>query len=401
MKIHFPASFLWGSSISSYQLEGDNCFSDWFLWEKKKRLEPAGASTDHYRRFREDFSLANSLGHNALRLSLEWSRIVPQKGIFSDEQLKHYIDVVEDLRIKKIEPVITLHHFTNPAWFVQEGGWLKPLSIDYFLEYVRRVLAVLKDKCSYWIIFNEPLVYIYNGFIRGIWPPGIKSAKSALTALKNILKAYSLSYEVIKASYKDKPSYISIAKHMRVFTPCGYFNYGQNNIFAFLRSKLFNFRIIDNLAEKRRLDFLGINYYCREFVKAAPFLGKECRDAHHRDDKNEIGWFIYPQGLYNILMRLKKYNLPVIITENGTPGLNNEQYHDFLSTHLNSAAKALNEGVDLRGYFWWSLLDNFEWDQGFAHKFGLVEVDFSNFTRKVRPFAGEYKKIIEQNSVEI
>ena len=402
MRIKFPSEFLWGSSISSYQVEGSNEASDWFAWEKNQYLEPAGKSTGHYNLFRDDISLAHSLGHNALRFSIEWSRIYHSKNSVSRFEIDHYLDVLSFLRSKGMVPIVTLHHFTNPHWFAERGGWLRKESVDEFISYVKTIVFQLKSYVRYWIVFNEPMVYIYNGFIEGIWPPGIKSLGEASLALSNIMKAYVLAYGEIKRIYGRDRSYVSIAKNMRVFTPCYYFNLGQNNVFAYLRSHFFNFRIINYLVGRRCLDFIGLNYYCREFVRCGKTIfGFECKDTHHKGLRNTLGWFIYPRGLYLLLMGLRRYNLPVIITENGTSEDSDSSYSRFLHLHIESVAKAISSGADVRGYLWWSLLDNFEWDKGYKHRFGLVKVDFNTFERKPKKFALEYKKICVDNAIEV
>ncbi len=402
MRLYFPHNFLWGSSISSYQTEGENIYSDWFLWEKERGLERAGASANHYKFFKEDIEIAFSLSHNAFRFSLEWSRIYPHKDNFNEASLKHYKDVIDTLRKYNITPVVTLHHFTNPIWYAKEGGWLNHKLIDYFLCYVKKVVSLLKDNVEYWIIFNEPVVYVYNGFLKGIWPPGIESTKEALRALRNILKAYILSYQEIKSIYADKKSFLSIAKNMRVFIPCSYLNFGQNNLFSFIRSRFFNFYVLDYLHKNKCLDFIGLNYYCSEFTKADFSLwGRECTGAHHKLKRNDLGWWVFPFGLYELLVKLKKYNLPIIITENGTVASLDEEYASFMISHIESVVKAINDGVDVRGYLWWSLLDNFEWDKGYSCRFGLVDVDFNNFSRKIKPFALKYRDICRNNCIDI
>jgi len=403
MKITFPSNFLWGSSISSYQVEGSNFKSDWYLWEKKNKLEEAGLSTNHYQLFPQDFSLARFLGHNALRFSIEWSRLFPTKGSIEFKEIEHYLKVVENLRKNGLTPLVGLHHFTNPIWFAKEGGWLNTRCIDYFLDYTKVVVSKLKEHVTYWITFNEPLVYLYNGFVRGTWPPGFKSLKLALKALKNILKAHSLAYQEIKSVYNQQEGpFVFIAKHMRIFSPCFYLNFSHNNFLSFLRSQLFNFKIIDFLLKKRCLDFIGLNYYCREFVQLGKsLLGQDCKKSHHPQKRHPLGCFIYPEGLYKILIKLKKYRLPIIITENGTAASQDYSYKDYLHCHLKSVSNALKEGVDIRGYMWWSLIDNFEWNKGFNVRFGLIRVNFNNFSREIRPFALHYKNICEENEIDI
>lgn len=402
MFIKFPANFLWGSGISSYQTEGNNPYSDWTLWEKRKHLTPANEACRHYQLFSTDFDLAAHLGHNTLRLSLEWARIFPQEDMVSGKEVNHYLEVIKALKKRNLTPIVTLHHFTNPIWFAKKRGWLTPKSIDYFLKYVITVGEMFKDSVKYWVIFNEPLVYIYNGFITGIWPPGYASLRKAVSALKNILKAYILAYKELKKLYDHKDCAIAIAKHIRIFSPCSYYNIGQNHLSAFLRNKVFNFWLLRYLLKHNALDFLGLNYYCREYVEANfNIFGRECKKNHHKERKNTLGWNIYPQGLYKILIMLRRYQIPVMITENGSSEEEDTLYEEFLTVHLKAVANALKENSKVIGYMWWSLLDNFEWDKGFHHRFGLLSVDFTTFERKIKPFAWVYKQICERNGITI
>ena len=402
MLVKFPSGFLWGSSISSYQVEGDNTCSDWFFWEKKKRFAPASEACRHYSLYPEDFDFAVRLGHNALRFSLEWARVCPQADTFCEEEIAHYLDVVKNLKDKNLTPILTLHHFTNPIWFFKRDGWLDARAVEHFIFYLTKIGEVFKDYVKYWIIFNEPLVYIYNGFLRGIWPPGYRSVTKARIVLKNILKAYLLGYKELKRIYGDKECKVSVAKHMRIFSACPHYNAGQNFIFAYLRSKIFNYSPIECLLRQRALDFLGLNYYCKDYVKTGfNIFGKECKTSHHEERRNTLGWNIYPQGLYEILAKLKSYQIPVIITENGTSERKEALYEDFLTEHIKATAKALYEGTDVIGYMWWSLLDNFEWDKGFSHRFGLLKTDFDSFKREPRSFAFVYKQICENNAINI
>jgi beta-glucosidase len=402
MLVKFPPGFLWGSAISSYQVEGSNFFCDWFLWEKERGLVPAGEACLHYKLFPEDFKLASYLGHNALRFSIEWSRVEPQQDNFLEEELLHYLRVVEELKKNNLVPILTLHHFTNPIWFIKKGGWLFSPNIDYFLKYVTKISTLLKDHISYWTIFNEPLVYVYQGFIKGEWPPGYQSLKKARIALENIVKAYLLAYKEIKRICGSN-SQVSLIKNMRVFSPCFEYNIGQNNLLSFLRSRVFNYSLIHRLKVRGVLDFLGLNYYCREYTRMGrgSFLGRECGKPHHKDRKNSLGWYIWPQGLFGILMSLKSLNLPIMITENGTSEKDQNLYQDFLLQHLKAVAYAIEEGCSIIGYMWWSLLDNFEWDKGYQARFGLIRVDFDNFQRRIKPFAFVYKKICQSNQIDI
>lgn len=402
MKFEFPSKFLWGSSISSYQVEGNNLFSDWHVWEKENNLQQAGKATDHYNMYGYDFSIASNLSHNTLRLSIEWARIFPKVDEIDQDALEHYKKVIAELKIKGITPIVCLHHFTNPIWLANERGWLNPESIRYFVKYVTEVVSLLKDDVKYWITFNEPLVYLYNGFIEGIWPPGEKSLNSSFKALRHITRAHILAYKEIKRIYGNQEVKVSIAKHMRYFQPCKNFDLGQNSFVTSIRNQLFNYSILDRLNRAKTLDFIGVNYYCTEYVKASGFLfGQECKDSHHQNKKNYLDWNISVLGFYKMLISLKKYGLPVIVTENGSCEVEDSAYQQFLIDHLKMLAKAINDGVDVFGYLWWSLTDNFEWDKGYNPRFGLAQVDYSTLARNIRPFAFIYKKICQENSIEI
>ncbi|MFA6281949.1 MAG: family 1 glycosylhydrolase, partial [Candidatus Omnitrophota bacterium] len=293
--------------------------------------------------------------------------------------------------------------FTNPIWFSQSGGWLLSKNIDYFLEYLKVAVNALRHDVHYWCVINEPMVYLYNGFIAGIWPPGIKSVKLAKKVLNNIISAYRDGYQEIKNIYKQEglECNVSFAKHVRKFAACPKFNFGQNFISTLLRDKIFNIDLLDYLSGKHCLDSIDINYYCKEYVKFNGPLGSECCHPHHKERKNFLGWNAYPQGLYEFLKRFQKYKLPIFITENGTAENNDSLYQEYLLSHLNSVARAVSEGIDIKGYFWWSLIDNFEWDKGFSPRFGLIEVDYNNFKRKIKPFAYTYAKICKDNKITI
>ncbi len=402
MQVELPSSFLWGAALSSYQCEGGNFNTDWSRWEKDHGLEPAAGACGHYRLYSEDFRFARELKLNSLRFSTEWARICPSAGVVSEKELTHYRQEAGVLRGYNIEPLITLHHFTNPLWFMNKEGWLRRENIDFFLFYLQKTVTALKGEVSWWLIFNEPLVYIYNGYLRGIWPPGKKSLSDARKALNNILAAYLTGFQEIKRIYRPDSTgvKISLAKHFRVFRGCPGINFGLNSLSAFLRNRCFNQRLIDYLEQKHSLDFIGINYYCKEYTRFRGVFGGQCRHRHHAERKNYLGWDVYPEGFYQVLKSAGKSGRPLIVTENGTAETNNQLYEDFLADHLKSLGRAVQGGVDVRGYFWWSLLDNFEWDRGFKCRFGLLEVDYATLTRKIRPFAHTYAKICRENRIE-
>jgi len=401
-KVDFPSSFLWGAAISSYQTEGANYNSDWYLWEKKKKIQEAARAANHYELFSRDFKLAKELNLGAVRLSFEWARINPQPGVYIEEEINHYKEVIQTLKILGLKPFVTLHHFTNPIWVAESGGFESSKNIGHFLAYLKRIVEEFKDDIQHWSIFNEPLVYVYNGYICGRWVPGVKSIRIARKVSSNITSAYIEGYKEIKSIYNgEASSYVSLVNHIRKFSPCPDFNFGQNSISACLKDKLSNFGIINYLTKKSCLDYLAVNYYCKEYVKFKGLVGAECMHQFHKERKNYLGWYIYPQGFYELLKKFKHYDLPIYIMENGTAEIEDSLYKDYLSSHLQSVARAISDGVDIKGYFWWSLIDNFEWDYGFSPKFGLIDVNYDTFERRIKPFALTYAKICKENRIEI
>lgn len=398
--IKFPKDFYWGAATSAYQVEGNNINSDWWEWEKRIGLkETSGQACRHYELYKQDFDLAKELGHNAHRLSIEWSRIEPEEGKFSLKELDHYRDAILSLRERNIEPIVALHHFTNPLWFAKLGGWQDHKSQSYFLRYVERVIETLCDKVNYWITINEPNVYVYHSYILGVWPPQEKSYSRAKHAMKNLAITHNKAYRLIHAIYKEKglpfPS-VSIAQHLQAFVPCS--QTLKNKFATYLREKFFNFRLIESLLYNKTLDFIGINYYTRNLVDVEKWSFKNlAMDACHKDrhplKKNSLGWDIYPQGLHDLLLRLRKHKLPIFILENGICTEDDNLRWDFIYEHLKNIHLAMAEGVKVKGYIYWSLMDNFEWDKGFAPRFGLIDIDYRTYQRKVRESAKKFSLV--------
>ena len=264
----FPKDFFWGSSCSAYQVEGNNSNSDWWEWEKQGGgKEPSGRACAHYEFYESDFELAKSLNHNAHRLSIEWSRIEPEEGKFSTKELEHYKDVVLSLKKRNIEPVVTLHHFTNPLWFAKSGGWENSESVDYFIRFVKKVVEALRGEITYWVTINEPLVYTYYSYTIGIWPPKAQSFKASKAVTDNLLKAHIKAYKAIHNIYKQNGllfPLVSIAKNLQAFVSCR--PTLKNKLAVYLRNKFFNFDFIHKLIKNNALDFIGINYYTRGLI---------------------------------------------------------------------------------------------------------------------------------------
>jgi beta-glucosidase len=395
--LRFPKGFLWGAATSAHQVEGGNV-NDWAEWEKgsaqdlAKRAEGywqkwqqkefpemfqprnyiSGRACDHYHRFKEDFDIAKSLNHSAHRFSIEWSRIEPKEGRIDEKEIEHYRQVLLALRERQIEPFVTLYHWPLPIWLAQSGGWLNPRVPYYFNRFVKIVGEHLFDLVNFWITINEPNVYASNSYLKGVWPPQKKSILKYFEVLNSLIKAHQLAYRSLHLI--DLGCQVGIAKNNIYFKNIPLAPYFWNKYFL---NKIKNYQ-----------DFIGLNYY---FFKCWP------------NKKNllvsDMGWQIYPKGIYCVLRDLRKYNKPIYITENGLADAKDTKRAKFIKDHLKWIYKTIQEGVDIRGYFYWSLLDNFEWDKGFWPRFGLVEIDYQTMERKIRPSAKIYARICRENAI--
>lgn len=408
----FPPAFLWGAATSAHQVEGHNIHSDWWAWEASGKVkERSGAACEHYERFREDFALAQQLGHNAHRFSIEWSRIEPEPGRWDEGAIAHYQEVIQALRERALEPVVTLFHFTSPQWFSEQGGWRHPQAIERFSRYVERVLEAIGSSVRYWVTFNEPMIYVYQGYIAGVWPPGQRSWTAAFRIFERLLHAHTVAYHLIhsRLDHSARKPVVGVAKHMVIFNSCNPRSW-KDRFARWMRHRCFNgvvasafdrghllprFWLAAKRAGYRRyLDFIGLNYYTRDFVHfngwtGGKVFGEVCSLAHHRDTgpRNSLGWEVYPEGIYESLRQLTRFGLPILITENGVCTNDDGQRVQFIHDHLTQVSRAMSEGVPVFGYLHWSLLDNYEWHEGFAPRFGLAEVDYATQERRVRPSA--------------
>lgn len=401
--LKFPDKFLWGVATSAHQVEG-GCHNDWSEWEKIPGNIADGTSSvvacDHRNLFESDFELAKSLNQKAMRLSLEWSHIEPREGHFDDDAIAHYRKVLEALIKKGIIPIVTLHHFTNPIWFTQDGGWEDDRCIERFKLYTQEAIESFGDLVNYWITINEPQIYAYYSYGVGEWPPQKKGITKAVKVLKNMLKSHNVAYDVIHANPEGRTSKVGLAIFMRYLRPHNPWA-PLDLIMTFLNDRLLNVKPLLNTLDKS--DFVGINYYargtlCFDSKSPATIFTKELtpKDAW----VNDRGWEIYPQGLYELLMRIKRLTKkPILITENGTADALDSHRPKYLLLHLKELHRAITKGANVIGYFHWSLLDNFEWKEGLSSKFGLVEVDFANQRRTVRESGRLYSEICRLNGI--
>ncbi len=403
--LKFPPGFLWGTATSAYQVEGGNK-NDWWAWAYKKtpvfilkmekKVSKAGKACDHYNRYEEDFDLAKSLNQNAHRFSIEWSRIEPEEGKFNLEELNHYRSVIQALKKRNIIPFVTLHHFSNPIWFHKKGSWLNKNSSDYFKRYVEFVMKNLKEEVNFWITINEPLFYAFwspvleKAYLRSKWPNPLDMFR----AIKNLIQAHKKAYEVIH-KFGSKDVKIGITSFYTYNEP--YQNKLINRGLAWIGDYFLNKYFLNRI--KAHQDFLGLDYYHHYLIKFDLFRLASIFNMSADKELSDMGWGIYPKGIYHVLKELQKYQKPVYILENGLADARDEKRAKFIADHLYWIHKAIEEGGDIRGYFHWSLIDNFEWDKGFWPKFGLIEIDYKTLKRKPRPSAFYYAEICKNNQL--
>jgi beta-glucosidase len=393
-KLKFPHGFLWGAATAAYQVEGGIANND---WAADGRIAPAGIAADHYNRFRGDFDIAKNLNHNAHRISLEWSRIEPEKRKWDESALSHYHDVLRDLKDKDIKVFLTLHHYTNPKWFAELGGWKKKENIKYFLEYAAKVSQNLGHLVDFWITVNEPNVYAGLSYMGGKWPPFKKNPFLGFQVYKNMLSAHNRAYEMIHNHYPEAE--VGFSQNIAFNEPrTGW------NLFDKLAVKFADYMSIDFAYNRTQNDFLGLNHYFHNRISFNPFsIVKINNQVGELTDK---GWEIFPPAIYEALIKLSKYNMPIYITENGIADAKDKKRADYIKDYLKQVKRAIDENADVKGYLYWSLLDNYEWpvakgETGYESKFGLVEVDFRTQERIIRKSAEIYAEICKTNSLDI
>lgn len=423
MSLSFPTSFLFGTATAATQIEG-HCFtSNWWAFAQEPGRVHGGdtphPACDVWNRFEQDMELHRGLGANAYRLSIEWARVEPTPGQIDHEALDRYRSMLGSLRDASIEPMVTLHHFTLPRWVSQRGGLLSPSFPSYFESFVRVAVEALGDLSTRWITINEPNVVASLGYLLGTHPPGRTDARQAIRAQESLLAAHVLAYRAIHeiAGRHGRAAEAGVAHHLRVVQPARP-SHPADRLGARLLNRVFNEsfagalcgepqpaaeRLVLGLAGTARVDargtqdFFGLNYYGRDvvrFSRAHPGEMFVHRDVPDGVEVSDLGWEVYPEGLGQLVRTwARRSGVPVYVTENGIADARDAQRPSFLVRHLAQIAEALREGVDVRGYFHWSLLDNFEWAEGYEPRFGLYEVDYATQERIARPSAEVFRRI--------
>ncbi len=399
--LKFPKNFLWGAAGSAYQTEGGNSNTDWWAWEhSQKRMDflarggkkPedyfSGIACDSYNRFEEDFNLAKHLNQNATRFGIEWARVEPKEGEYSEAALDHYEKVLQSAKAHGLETFVTLHHFTSPVWFMKKGGFEQKENVEYFLKYVKKVAARLHQYVDFWITINEPEVYSSHSYLLGIFPPNKKSLWTTYKVLQNLISAHNRAYEQLHL-VSNIP--VSMCNQLANVEAVSFMSRPLRFIAKYLATEYILARIV------KQCDFIAVNYYVR---KRVGWLGI-AKTKYKETEISDLGWHLYPSGLETVLLDLKKYKKPVYITENGLADAHDTRREKYIKDHLYYTHKAIEQGVDVRGYLYWSLIDNFEWADGFSPRFGLIEIDRNSLLRrKVRYSALKYAEICKNNQFE-
>ena len=419
----FPENFQWGVATAAHQVEGNNIHSDWWDWEKLpgkvKNNEHSGIACDHWGRFEEDLSLMIDLGINSYRMTIEWAKIEPREGEIDPIALLHYRKVIKLLLDAKIQPMITLHHFTSPLWFRNKGGWEWHEAPDKFAEFAKFIYREIATEVRDFVTINEPMVHLGGGYIMGLTPPGKKSFSELKVPLVGMIRAHAKAYHALHAEAQafGKSVRVGMAHHYRIFDPKNAWN-PIDRILASQISTAFNWTILNALEvgtvamklpglvsiveripeAKNTQDFLGINYYTRDMISMGVRDGKLAPAPSTKPGRpvNDLGWEIYPKGFYRSLIEIHKHvpKKPIIITENGIADKTDKYRAEFIESHLQVIKRALEKKIPIEGYYHWSLMDNFEWIEGYEPRFGLYEVDYSNLNRKIRPSALKYRDLI-------
>ncbi len=399
----FPETFLWGSSSSAYQVEG-GIKNDWSEWEKSEARLAAleregkdkddyicGQAVDHYERASADIALAKDLGNNAIRIGLEWARIQPAEDTWDATAINHYRELLREAKAKGLTTAVTLWHWTNPLWLTEQGGWTNKKVIQYFEAYTEVIIRELGAEIDLWLTLNEPLVHVSNGYLKGEFPPAKHNPYLAEKVFRHLGRAHKAAYKRIHAHFPK--AQVSITGLINHFEPASEFNLIELAIASFSHY-FWNHRFLAKI--RKQMDFIGLDYYFHDRIVWYPPFHK-----NKNERVTDLNWEIYPEGILEVLRYLQGFKKPIYIMENGLADSEDKYRANFIKEHLYYIHTAISEGIDVCGYFHWSLLDNFEWAKGWTAKFGLYEVDRQTFARIERPSAAVYRQICQANGFRI
>lgn len=410
-ELTFPKHFYWGASTSAHQIEGSN-HNNWSVWElenakslaksaewklsdlpawaeiRKQATDPdnyvSGVAVDHYERYELDLALAEKLNLNAFRFSIEWSRIEPEEGVWSREAIDHYREYIREIKKRGMEPLPTLYHWTTPVWFSDRGGFEKSNNIKYFQRFAERVIDEYHQDIRYITTINEPDTVVSHGYITLDHPPQSRSYVKAFLVYRNLLRAHKGIHKY--AHRKSRRLKVGFTKSY------AWVRAGDDRLITrwAVRADLWLRDDVVLWYVRRKLDFIGVNYY---FSDRHVGIGID----NTNEQLNDLGWEMRPGDLKHVLVRLKKWNKPIIITESGVADHADAFRKQWIATTIAAIHGAIGEGADVFGYLHWSLLDNFEWAYGRWPRFGLIEIDYeNNLKRTVRPSGLWYAKLVKR-----
>jgi beta-glucosidase len=387
----FPDGFTWGTATAAHQIEGSNWNNDWWRWEHTPGsgcVEPSGDACDSWHRWSEDAELCAVLGFDNYRFSIEWSRIEPEEGMWSTVAMDHYKQVCEGLLARGVQPVITFHHFTTPRWLADRGGWTDPEMADRFADFCGRAAGELHGLMSRACTINEPNIVSTMGHLAGVFPPGMRDAELRRRVNDTFVDAHQKAVRAIRAGSPGTPVGLTLSMSDYQAVDGGeskrdQIRRGMEDVF------------LDGTAGD---DYLGVQTYSRSRVGPDGVVGGE-----DGVPVLVMGYEYYPQSLANTIRRAWSYTkgeVPLLVTENGIGTDDDDQRVAYVREALGGVLDCLDEGIDVRGYTYWSLLDNFEWAFGYAPRFGLVEVDRSTFARTPKASARWLGQIAKANALD-
>lgn len=413
---NFPADFLWGTATAAHHVEGHNQNNDWWPWEQAGHIlkgHTSGAACNWWdlETALRDLDTAVSLGTKAHRLSVEWSRIEPEPSVFDQHALDQYRALLEGMHQRGLEPMVTLHHFTNPQWLVAKGDFSSELIVEYFERYTRKVVEALGDLVPKWVTINEPLVYFTMRHVDKVFPQPDRPTglRVGLGEVYRMWQCHAVAYHAIKAQYPQ--AQVGVAKNFPYFAPRN----PRNPLDVWQRNLLWRYfndswmqGMVTGRAQwpfgrgtikglKDSFDFVGVNYYSRYFVQFGK-LGTAVWPPETRLSDGGYGEN-YPDGLFEIIKYATQFKKPIYITENGIPDQADKMRPAYLLRHLRQVWQAVCFNFPVMGYYHWSLIDNFEWDRGWTQRFGLIEMDPETQARQLRPSGQLYGEICRTNSL--
>jgi beta-glucosidase len=417
----FPRNFKWGTATAAHQVEGGATDSDWAAWEKLPgKINDGGSAAvacDWWGgRWREDFDRAAAGGQTAHRLSVDWSRIEPSPAAWDEDALDHYRQMVKGLRERGLEPMVTLHHFVNPLWLMEKGGWENLAAVGHFERFARKVVRALADYVDLWCVFNEINVYAYGSYANSIWPPGKKDTAAFFKVMRHILLAHAAAYRAIHDLQPQARA--GIAHNVLLLDPARP-GFAPDSWVGNLQARVFNETIPQALRTGRLLfpvgglkehlpqlagtmDYFGVSYYSRrlsafDLAQAGALFGRTFHAPDAEVDNAGLNE-LYPEGLYRVVKWANGFGKPILITENGWGDVDEGRRTRAMLLHLRQLWRTVNFNWPVQAYYYWTLVDNFEWERGWSQRFGLYELDLATQERRPRPAAKLYAEICKANS---